>query len=115
MDGKHLNQHLKKIVKQRAETATMYTKAFKQNCPSITITITVAITIIIASTTLVPLLFMLKCPSQPVCTAAVCYFYHPGDIISFTVQMTRFVRIFHPVYVLRISFQLPSKKNSLDV
>ena len=37
---------------------------------------------------------MLKGPSQPVCIAAVCCCYYPGDLISFTVQMTRFVRIF---------------------
>ena len=36
----------------------------------------------------------LKGPSQPVCIAAVCYCYYSGDLISFTVQMTRFVRIF---------------------
>ena len=30
----------------------------------------------------------LKGPSQPVCIAAVCYCYYPGDLMSFTVQMT---------------------------
>ena len=35
----------------------------------------------------------LKGPSQSVCIAAVCHCYYPGNLISFTVQMSRFVRI----------------------
>ena len=30
----------------------------------------------------------LKGLSQQVCIAAVCYCHYPGDLISFTVQMT---------------------------
>ena len=36
--------------------------------------------------------------------------YYPGDLISFTVQMTRFVRIFRRGYVLHVIFRLPSKR-----
>ena len=49
-------------------------------------------------------------PSQSVCIAAVCYCYYPGDLISFAVQMTRFVRIFRRGYVLHVNFRLPSKR-----
>ena len=52
----------------------------------------------------------LKGPSQPVCIAAVCYCYYPKDLISFTVQMTRFVRIVRRGYVLHVIFRLPSKR-----
>ena len=52
----------------------------------------------------------LKGPSQPVCIAAVCYCYYPGDLISFTAQMVRFVRIFRRGYVLHVIFRLSSKR-----
>ena len=44
----------------------------------------------------------LKGPSQSVCIAAACYCYYPGDLMSFTVQMTG--------YVLHAIFRLPSKR-----
>ena len=53
---------------------------------------------------------ILKGPSQPVCIAAVCSCYYPGDLISFTVQMARFVRISRRGYVLPVIFRLPSKR-----
>ena len=52
----------------------------------------------------------LKSPSQPVCIAAVFYCYCSGGLISFTVQMTRFVWIFRRGYVLHVIFRLPSKR-----